>query len=84
MGRQTLTPLSPPPLHLKPGTKAVAVDSGYIRVSGEWMWCSGIDHCDWCSLMTPVPQPSGPPDLVMVLLKRGDYTVRRRMVHVLA
>ena len=58
----------------KPGTKAVAVDGGY-RVSGEWMWCSGIDHCDWCSLMTPVPQASGPPDLVMVLLKRGDYTV---------
>lgn len=58
----------------KPGTKAVAVDGGY-RVSGEWMWCSGIDHCDWCSLMTPVPQASGPPDLVMVLLKRSDYTV---------
>jgi len=59
----------------KPGTKAVAVDGGYL-VSGEWMWCSGVDHCGWCSLMTPVPQPNGPPDLVMVLMKRGDYTVK--------
>ncbi|MSO97196.1 MAG: hypothetical protein EXR11_03110 [Rhodospirillaceae bacterium] len=58
-----------------PGSKAVPTDGGYI-VTGEWMWCSGIDHCGWCSLMTPVPQPSGPPDLVMVLLKRGDYTVK--------
>jgi len=59
----------------KPGSKAVPVDGGYV-VSGEWMWCSGVDHCGWCSLMTPVPQPSGPPDMVMVLLKRGDYTVK--------
>ena len=59
----------------KPGSKAVPTDGGYI-VTGEWMWCSGIDHCGWCSLMTPVPQPSGPPDLVMVLLKRGDYTIK--------
>jgi 3-hydroxy-9,10-secoandrosta-1,3,5(10)-triene-9,17-dione monooxygenase len=59
----------------KPGSKAVAVDGGYT-VSGEWMWASGIDHCGWCSLMTPIPQASGPPDLVMVLLKRGEYTVK--------
>jgi 3-hydroxy-9,10-secoandrosta-1,3,5(10)-triene-9,17-dione monooxygenase len=59
----------------KPGSKAVATDGAYI-LSGEWMWCSGVDHCGWCSLMAPVPQPSGPPDLVMVLLKRGEYTVK--------
>lgn len=59
----------------KPGAKAVAKDGGYV-VSGEWMWCSGVDHCGWCSLMTPIPQPSGPPDLVMVLLKKGEYTVK--------
>ncbi len=58
-----------------PGSKAVAVDGGY-KLSGEWMWCSGVDHCGWCSLMAPVPQPSGPPDLVMVLLKKGEYTVK--------
>ncbi|MBL8642511.1 MAG: hypothetical protein JNK21_01150 [Rhodospirillaceae bacterium] len=59
----------------KPGSKAVPTDGGYI-LSGEWMWCSGVDHCGWCSLMAPVPQPSGPPDLVMVLLKKGEYTVK--------
>ncbi|MDX2222249.1 MAG: acyl-CoA dehydrogenase family protein [Rhodospirillaceae bacterium] len=59
----------------KPGTKAVKDGSDYI-LSGEWMWCSGIDNCDWTSLMTPVPQPSGPPDLVMVLLKKGEFAVR--------
>ncbi len=58
-----------------PGSKAVAVDGGY-KLSGEWMWCSGVDHCGWCSLMAPVPQPNGPPDLVMVLLKKGEYTVK--------
>lgn len=57
------------------GSKAVPTDGGYT-VSGEWMWCSGVDHCGWCSLMAAVPQPSGPPDLVMVLLKRGEYTVK--------
>ncbi len=59
----------------KPGSKAVAVDGGYV-ISGEWMWTSGVDHCGWCALMAPIPQPSGPPDLVMVLLKRGQYTVK--------
>ncbi len=59
----------------KPGTKAVAVDGGY-RVTGEWMWTSGIHHCGWCALMTPLPKPDGPPDLLMIMFKQGQYTVK--------
>ncbi|MDX2144072.1 MAG: acyl-CoA dehydrogenase family protein [Rhodospirillaceae bacterium] len=59
----------------KPGSKAVAKDGGYV-VSGEWMWASGVDHCDWCALMTPSPQPSGPPDLLMIMWKRGEYRIK--------
>ncbi|MBM3512538.1 MAG: hypothetical protein FJX59_02350 [Alphaproteobacteria bacterium] len=59
----------------KPGSKAVKSGDTFI-VNGEWQYCSGIDNCDWVSLMSPVPQPSGPPDLVMVLLKRGEYTIK--------
>lgn len=59
----------------KPGSKAVKDKGGYV-ISGEWMWASGIDNCDWVSLMAPVPQPSGPPDLVMVLLKKGEYQIK--------
>ncbi|MCA9268107.1 MAG: hypothetical protein KDA41_06530, partial [Planctomycetales bacterium] len=59
----------------KPGTKATKDGSDFI-VNGEWLYCSGVDNCDWASLMTPVPQPSGPPDLVMVLLKKGEYKIK--------
>lgn len=59
----------------KPGSKAVAENGGY-RVTGEWYFCSGVDNCDWVSLMCPVPQPDGPPELTMMLFKKGEYTVR--------
>lgn len=59
----------------KPGSKAVQEKGGFV-VSGEWLYCSGIENCDWVSLMSPVPQPSGPPDLVMVLLKKGEYQIK--------
>lgn len=58
----------------QPGSGGKPADGG-ITVSGTWMYCSGIAHCDWVSLMTPVFDGDGPPDLNMVLLKKGEYTI---------
>ncbi|MEQ8508571.1 MAG: acyl-CoA dehydrogenase family protein [Rhodospirillaceae bacterium] len=58
----------------QPGSKGTPKDGG-VLVSGTWMWCSGVDHCDWVSLMTPVFTGDGPPDMAMVLLKKGQYTI---------
>ena len=49
-------------------------DDGFV-VSGTWLYCSGIDHCDWVSLMTPIFYGDGPPDMVMALLKKGEYAI---------
>lgn len=43
---------------------------GGFVVSGTWMWCSGIDHCHWVALMTPIIDGDGPPDLAMMLFKK--------------
>jgi 3-hydroxy-9,10-secoandrosta-1,3,5(10)-triene-9,17-dione monooxygenase len=56
------------------GSRGTPKDGGYV-ISGTWMWCSGVDHCDWVSLMTPVFDGDGPPDLTMVLLKKGEYKI---------
>ncbi len=58
----------------QPGSGGKPQDGG-ITVSGTWMYCSGIEHCDWVSLMTPVFDGDGPPDLNMVLLKKGEYKI---------
>lgn len=56
------------------GSKGAPKEGGVI-VSGTWMWCSGVDHCDWVSLMTPIFDGDGPPDMAMILLKKGEYTI---------
>ncbi len=48
---------------------------GGVVVSGTWLYCSGIDHCDWVSLMTPIFDGDGPPDMAMILLKKGEYRI---------
>ena len=48
---------------------------GGITVSGTWMWCSGIDHCDWVSLMTPIFDDNESPEMAMILLKKGEYSI---------
>ena len=58
----------------QPGSGGKPKEGGIV-VSGTWMWCSGVDHCDWVSLMTPVFDGDGPPDLNMVLLKKGEYKI---------
>ena len=48
---------------------------GGFVVSGTWMWCSGIDHSHWVALMTPIIDGDGPPDLAVMLLKKGEYSI---------
>jgi len=58
----------------KQGTTGKTTKGGYI-VSGRWMWCSGSEHCDWVSLMTPVKSGESPPELAMILVPKDDYNI---------
>lgn len=55
------------------GTRALP--GGDYRVEGEWMYCSGIDHCDWAIVVGPL-QTAARPDQGMALLHRSEYEVR--------
>ena len=57
------------------GSQGKPKDGGFV-ISGTWMWCSGIDHCDWASLMTPIIDGDGQPELAMVLFKKGEYSIK--------
>jgi alkylation response protein AidB-like acyl-CoA dehydrogenase len=41
-----------------PGGDAVPVAGGY-RLSGKWMYCSGIDNCPWIIVGANIPDPAG-------------------------
>ena len=58
----------------KPGTKGKTTKGGYI-VSGRWMWCSGSEHCDWVSLMTPIKSSESPPELAMIIVPKDEYEI---------
>lgn len=61
-----------------PVGKAARAPGGF-RVSGEWGFSSGVDHCDWAILGAPVApaESSGsPPDIRFFLLGPGEFTVR--------
>ena len=51
---------------------------GGFRLSGEWSFSSGVDHCDWAILGAGVPPAGGdgPPDIRFFLLGPGEFTVR--------
>ena len=42
---------------IAPNGTAVPVDGGY-RLSGHWMYCSGIDNSAWTVVATTVPTPT--------------------------
>ena len=58
----------------KPKTHATKFNGGF-KVSGTWMWCSGVEHCDWVSLMTPIIVEKKPPELCMILLSKEEYQI---------
>ena len=41
-----------------PAGTAVPVDGGY-RLTGKWMYCSGVDNCSWMIVGTIVPPADG-------------------------
>ncbi|MDX2222250.1 MAG: hypothetical protein SFV21_05850, partial [Rhodospirillaceae bacterium] len=58
-------------------TRATAekVSGGY-RISGEWVFASGVDNCPWAAVAAGVPRENAPPDFTMFLLPRADYEIR--------
>ena len=52
------------------------VDGGY-RLSGEWSFSSGCDHCSWIFVGGMVPQGAHrAPQMRTFLLPRADWTIR--------
>jgi 3-hydroxy-9,10-secoandrosta-1,3,5(10)-triene-9,17-dione monooxygenase len=48
------------------------VEGGY-RLTGNWPWSSGVDHCEWCMLAALPASMDGPP--CIFLLPRSDYDI---------
>ena len=48
---------------------------GGYRITGEWMYCSGIDNCDWAILVGPLVNDQGT-DHCMTLLHRSQYRIK--------
>lgn len=50
------------------------VDGGY-QVTGQWPWCSGVDHASWMILGGLVFSEGQPPHLRLFLVPNSDYRV---------
>ena len=46
---------------------------GGFKVSGRWMYSSGIHACDWCIIVGRIPRENGPPDAWFMLVPKEDY-----------
>ncbi len=60
-----------------PVGKAARAQGGF-RLSGEWSFSSGVDHCDWAILGAPIgpAEGGGPPDIRFFLLGPDEFKVR--------
>lgn len=60
----------------QPVGKVERVEGGF-RLSGQWGFSSGADHCQWVLLdaMIPPAEAGGPPDMRTFLLPRSDYKI---------
>lgn len=62
-----------------PGGILVPQPDGDYRFSGEWGFSSGTDHCRWAFLGGMLGNPDGsmaqPPQMVHVIVPRGDYRI---------
>lgn len=55
-----------------PAGRFTSVEGGY-RLSGNWPWSSGVDHCEW-NMVAALPESmDGPPRVF--LLPRSDYDI---------
>ncbi len=60
-----------------PVGKVEVVDGGF-RLSGQWSFSSGSEHCDWAFLGAVVPTPDAPFDMAnyrTFLVPRTDYEI---------
>lgn len=60
-----------------PVGKVEVVDGGY-RLSGQWSFSSGSEHCQWAFLGAVVPTPEAPFDMAnyrTFLVPRSDYEI---------
>ena len=58
-----------------PRGKVTPTEGGY-RLSGQWGFSSGVDHCDWAFLGAAITDPeTGKPDFWTFLVPRGDFTI---------
>lgn len=69
--------------------RAVPVEGGF-RLTGEWTYSTGTDHCDWVVLGAFVTDADGnvdmstfPPDHRHLMLPRGDYEILEDSWHVM-
>jgi 3-hydroxy-9,10-secoandrosta-1,3,5(10)-triene-9,17-dione monooxygenase len=61
-----------------PVGKATPTPGGF-RLSGEWSFSSGVDHCDWAILGAPIVSSAtggGAPDIRFFLLGPGEFKPR--------
>ena len=69
-----------------PQGKAVPEGDGY-RLTGEWQYSTGTDHCDWIVLGGMVVdengEPGDPPEALHLFLPRGDYEIVEDSWHVM-
>lgn len=68
---------SPRPLcasSYQPQGKVTPVEGGY-RLTGQWGFSSGIDHCDWVVVGSLIFQEAGPPRLGLFMLERSEYEI---------
>jgi 3-hydroxy-9,10-secoandrosta-1,3,5(10)-triene-9,17-dione monooxygenase len=49
---------------------------GGFKVSGRWMFSSGIHACDWCIIVGRIPKEDGPPDAWFMLVPKEDFEIQ--------
>jgi 3-hydroxy-9,10-secoandrosta-1,3,5(10)-triene-9,17-dione monooxygenase len=51
------------------------VDGGF-KISGRWLFSSGIHACDWVIVVGRIPQENGPPQGWFMLVPRRDFEIQ--------
>lgn len=58
----------------QPQGRVEKVEGGY-RLTGQWGFSSGIDHCDWVVVGSLIFGEGGPPALGLFMLRRDEFEV---------
>jgi len=57
------------------GPASVEEAEGGVLVTATWDWATGIMHADWITAIAMVPQPEGPPKMLMLLFPAAEAQV---------